>query len=74
MAVETDMSGMEVCLYATRRRYLYKIAAARDKPGYTAEFDQCIQQIEKINIILTRLAKRNVIRHWSTEFDLHSSI
>lgn len=74
MAFETDMSEMELCLYATRQRYLDKIAAARDKSSYTAEFDECIKQIEKINSILMRLAKRHSTRHWPTELDLHSSI
>ena len=63
------MIEIEVRLYNTRQRMLDKIAAARDKPDCTAEVDECVQQIDKINIILTRLAKRNLIKHWPTEFE-----
>ena len=63
------MTEIEVRLYDTRQRLSDKIAATRDKPDCTAEVDQCVQQIDKINIILTRLAERDLIKNWPTEFE-----
>jgi hypothetical protein len=72
--MESGMSNPQADLYAMRQRYLDKIKAIGDNPNCLSELDQCVRQIEEINIALTRLAKQELIRHWPNEFDENSSI
>jgi hypothetical protein len=74
MTIEDGTSEIEACLYRMRQHYLAQISAGREAGVYTAEFDQSVRQIEKINFVLRRLAKRNLSRNWPSELDFYSAI
>jgi hypothetical protein len=68
------ISNVEKRLYIERQGYLKQISAVGDEPNRVAEIDQYVQQIEKINAILTRLAKHKLARHWPTELEMRATI
>lgn len=74
MILEVGTSEFEAYLYTMRQRYSDRISAVRDAGAYVKERDHCLSQIEKINFILVRIARRNEYLSRRSELDLHSSI